>query len=854
MNESENILPLVGRLREALTKTKTEVIFVDDSRDLKTVKAVAMANMLFGYPNLIIRIMHREGAKRWGGLAGAVTDGMSAAYSNLIAVMDGDLQHPPETLPAMLAMAQGNDIVVASRYCPGGSADGLDGGIRHLVSRASTLLAKVFFPLRLKHVSDPMTGFFLVNYEKVRRSRLRPKGFKILLEILATHPRLRKAEVPLLFAERFAGESHGSLKQGFEFLSQLINLRFGSLFRTFKRWPKTVQFGIIGGSVFVFGMALLYLLVEVAGVPILLANATQLVATFWLNYLLNRRITWQERQVSDSAASKFLISRSVTTVFNYLLFAWLIQLSFSLSLFGHQIQFAMHYLVANVITLAAVTALNYIISDRWAFAEAKPAVSQHERSSRRLHIVGLAAGVSLVISLFVISIFLSPNLALAAFLAITSIALFLQASLEAWRMLYSYREPESVDKLRYPAPIYDGKERFCIIVPARHESETLAHTLHLLARQTYPNIKIYAVVCSDDRETLAVANEAAETEERVELVVYPLKRGAKPSKPLQLNYVFERIKWKRFTIVTVFDAEDTVHPELLAHVAAAFRDPNLDIVQGGVQLMNHQSSWYSLHNVLEYYRWFNSAMAYNAAKEFMPLGGNTVFIRYGMLRKAGGWPTTLTEDCALGVLLSTRYQARTAVYYDPRLATQEETPNTLTGLFKQRVRWNQGFFHEWRKGLWLDMPGFWQRMLAGYVLLSALLLAIISIFMVISLLAILFLKAPVLMAMLMYLPLIPVALLTFLNAVFLHDFGKAFSRKVTVRQYATLLITQPLYQIVLNTAALWAVVRELRGDTTWYKTPHTGLHRTDTPSIAPVYAYSVHHVKPFRHAARGHHG
>jgi hypothetical protein len=157
------------------------------------------------------------------------------------------------------------------------------------------------------------------------------------------------------------------------------------------------------------------------------------------------------------------------------------------------------------------------------------------------------------------------------------------------------------------------------------------------------------------------------------------------------------------------------------------------------------------------------------------------------------------------------------------------------------------------------MPGFWQRMLAGYVLLSALLLAIISIFMVISLLAILFLKAPVLMAMLMYLPLIPVALLTFLNAVFLHDFGKAFNRKVTARQYVTLLITQPLYQIVLNSAALWAVVRELRGDTTWYKTPHTGLHRTDmatVSAISPVYAYSDNHGhgKHFRHAARGNHG
>jgi hypothetical protein len=99
-------------------------------------------------------------------------------------------------------------------------------------------------------------------------------------------------------------------------------------------------------------------------------------------------------------------------------------------------------------------------------------------------------------------------------------------------------------------------------------------------------------------------------------------------------------------------------------------------------------------------------------------------------------------------------------------------------------------------------------------------------------LAVLFLNAPVGLVLLMYLPLIPAILQMILNTLFLHDFGKAFERKVLVRQYVILFATHFLYQIVLNLAALWAVIREFRGDQSWAKTEHTGQHR----AIEPVYA------------------
>lgn len=838
MNESENIRPLVERIQKALRNRSVEVLFVDDSRDEKSVEVAQAARDDLGSRKFDVKIFHRVGDQRWGGLSGAVTDGMRTARADRVLVMDGDLQHPPETIPAMLKAANTHDVVIASRYRKGGSASGLSSIVRHLVSRGSTLAAKAFFPGRLRGVSDPMTGFFLVDRRKIERSRLRPKGFKILLEILATHPELSRAEVPLQFAERTAGESHGSLKQGLEFAGQLLDLRFGVLARRFNSLPKFVQFGSIGGSVFLFGMAMLYVLVEIAGLSPLIANAFQLAATFWLNYTLNRHITWRERNISRNAAYKFLVSRATTTVINYFLFAWLISLQFAFTVAGQEFAFSIHYLVANVIALFTIMALNYEISDRWAFAESKEPGSKTwkrpvlERSPSMPIALTLA---TVAITVGAIAILWSPRNILPIVLVASSLALFLQASVEAWRMVYSYREPESVDKLRFPELPADGyRERFCLIVPARQEADVLAHTLTLLAEQTHPNVDIITVICDDDEETLEVAHGVAEHEPRVRVMVFPLETDMKPSKPLQLNYVFEQTSGYNYSIVGVIDAEDTVHPELLKHIEAAFRDPEIDIVQGGVQLMNHDSSWYALNNILEYYRWFSSAMAFQADRNFMPLGGNTIFVRSALLRRAGGWPVTLTEDCSLGVLLSTRFGARTAVYYEAELATREETPDTLGGLFRQRVRWNQGFFHEWRTGVWLELPSFWQRLLAGYVLIGPVLLAFISIFMAVSLLAILLLKAPVGLAMLMYLPLIPVALLALMNAIFLHDFGKSFDRKIRFRNYATLFFTQPVYMMVLNAAALWSVVRELRGVNSWYKTSHSGLHRRESMAANPL--------------------
>jgi dolichol-phosphate mannosyltransferase len=221
-NESSNVVPLLSRLSCSLPVSAT-VLFVDDSDD-DTPGVVELAAAQ-GYAGLDVQLLHRRAAERRGGLGGAVLAGLERAPTTWVCVMDGDLQHPPECVGTLLAAGVdgGADLVVGSRYVPGGRNEGL-GAVRTLVSRASTVLAKLVFPYRLRDIHDPMSGFFLFRREALTQE-MTPRGFKILLEIAVRHPELARCEVPFIFVERSAGKSKGTLREGISYLRLLADMR-----------------------------------------------------------------------------------------------------------------------------------------------------------------------------------------------------------------------------------------------------------------------------------------------------------------------------------------------------------------------------------------------------------------------------------------------------------------------------------------------------------------------------------------------------------------------------------------------------------------------------------------------------
>jgi glycosyltransferase involved in cell wall biosynthesis len=223
-NEAANIEELLRRISAAVTGIPTEIVFVDDSDDDTPDVIRDVARRRGG--TCRVSLIHRRDGQRTGGLGGAVVDGLGAAEAPWACVLDADLQHPPEVIPRLLAAAERDeaDLAVASRYCGTGRADGL-GPARALISTACGSAAKLLFPARLGGVTDPMSGFFLVRRSAIRLDELRPRGFKILLELLVRHGGLRTTEVPYTFADRHAGESKGTLREGLTYLGSLADLR-----------------------------------------------------------------------------------------------------------------------------------------------------------------------------------------------------------------------------------------------------------------------------------------------------------------------------------------------------------------------------------------------------------------------------------------------------------------------------------------------------------------------------------------------------------------------------------------------------------------------------------------------------
>jgi dolichol-phosphate mannosyltransferase len=218
-NEAENIPELLNRIEGTLRGESFEIIVVDDNSRDGTADLVEELGEKYGN----VRVLRRPGRL---GLGSAVVDGVEVADGDMIAVMDADLQHPPELLPRMLEKAdEGSDVVVASRYVKGGGVERW-GVLRRLISLGAISLAHLLFP-RTRAVKDPVSGFFLFRKSVVDGVRLNPLGFKILIEILVKGEYHKVAEVPYIFRSRRKGRSKLDLREIFNYAIFLLRLRVG---------------------------------------------------------------------------------------------------------------------------------------------------------------------------------------------------------------------------------------------------------------------------------------------------------------------------------------------------------------------------------------------------------------------------------------------------------------------------------------------------------------------------------------------------------------------------------------------------------------------------------------------------
>jgi glycosyltransferase involved in cell wall biosynthesis len=198
-----------------------EVVFVDDSDD--NTPEVVRSLSRPGGPDM--RLLHREPGSRPGGLGGALQEGFAIARGQVIAVMDADLQHPPEVLPNVVApvLAGSADLVGGSRYGRDGANNGLDGRWRRVVSRGSLWLSHCLVP-STRPLEDPGSGLFAFRRSVLEGVQLRPDGYKMLMEVATRGHWHTVANVNYTFAERYAGNSNAGLRQGLVFFRHLVRL------------------------------------------------------------------------------------------------------------------------------------------------------------------------------------------------------------------------------------------------------------------------------------------------------------------------------------------------------------------------------------------------------------------------------------------------------------------------------------------------------------------------------------------------------------------------------------------------------------------------------------------------------
>jgi dolichol-phosphate mannosyltransferase len=221
-NEREN----VGTITRAVLAAdpRLDVLIIDDSSPDGTgqlADALASADER-------VHVLHRPEKQ---GLGRAYLDGFRWALGRgyqYVLEMDADFSHDPKYLPQLLdAAEQGTDLVLGSRYVPGGGTLNW-GPVRKLISRGGSLYARLALGISIRDLTGGFKCFRRSVLESIDLGAVRSSGYAFQIEL--TYRALKKGfrvkEVPIVFEDRRVGQSKMSRTIFLEALSMVWKLRF----------------------------------------------------------------------------------------------------------------------------------------------------------------------------------------------------------------------------------------------------------------------------------------------------------------------------------------------------------------------------------------------------------------------------------------------------------------------------------------------------------------------------------------------------------------------------------------------------------------------------------------------------
>jgi dolichol-phosphate mannosyltransferase len=349
-NEGQNIQETIRiscELLDRIIPGNYELILVDDDSPDST--WILACKLIPDYPQL--RVMRRETER---GLSTAVIRGWQAARGEILGVIDGDLQHPPEILLQLWGeMEKGAELAVASRNIEGGGVSEWS-VIRRFLSRGAQVLGLIILPEVIGRLSDLMSGFFMVRRSAIVARPLSPVGYKILIEVVARGKIKWIAESGYVFRERITGVSKVTWKQYVEYLQHLVRLRFSL-------WPITrfLRFGLVGFSGVFVDLGIFYFLRTDLGLPLTRSSIFSSEMAIINNFLWNDLWTFsdisQRQKGTCQRLRRFLKFNSVC-FFGVVLNALIVNFLFKI--------FHMSEYLAKLIAIAMITLLNFWLNSK----------------------------------------------------------------------------------------------------------------------------------------------------------------------------------------------------------------------------------------------------------------------------------------------------------------------------------------------------------------------------------------------------------------------------------------------------------------------------------------------------------
>jgi dolichol-phosphate mannosyltransferase len=224
-NEIENLPEIAPAILEKLPEAT--LLVVDDSSPDGTGD---LANRM-ALENPRVKVLHRA-AKQ--GLGKAYTDGFRHALdagAQVLIQMDADWSHDPSYLPGMIAaLENGADLVIGSRYVPGGGVRNW-GILRRVVSRGGSMFARIVLGLKAHDLTGGFKAWRRASLAALPWSSLHSGGYVFQIETTfrASRAGARIVEVPIVFVDRRLGASKMSRRIIFEALAVVLRLRWDEL-------------------------------------------------------------------------------------------------------------------------------------------------------------------------------------------------------------------------------------------------------------------------------------------------------------------------------------------------------------------------------------------------------------------------------------------------------------------------------------------------------------------------------------------------------------------------------------------------------------------------------------------------